>query len=108
AAWPTGQVYVTWFQYGPIDVDYMKVRKSTNLGASFAAEVVADPMYSNFGTGAPGFNRDHGLNFPSIAVDRSTGPHRGRVYLAWNESVNWYDDPLGGSGSLSEVEPDDA
>src|SRR5207249_4364459 len=26
----------------------------------------------------------------SIAVDRTTGPNRGRVYVAWNESLDWF------------------
>jgi len=80
------------------------VRKSADAGVSFAVES-AQSMYANFGTGAPGFNRDHGVNFPSLVVDRSTGPHRGRVYMAYNESVNWYDDGLGGGGTQAEVEP---
>jgi len=37
-------------------------------------------------------------------VDRSSGPHRGRVYAAYNETVNWFDDLLGGGGSQAEVE----
>src|SRR5262249_29353063 len=36
--------------------------------------------------------RGYGFIFPSIAVDRSPGPHRGRVYVAWNEGLDWYDD----------------
>jgi hypothetical protein len=38
-----------------------------------------------FGTGGPAFNRDWGPNFPGLAVDRSGGPHNGRVYLTWAE-----------------------
>jgi hypothetical protein len=104
AVGPNGEVYVAWAQSGLVDVDYMKLRKSTNAGVSFGGETLIASEYSNFGTGGPGFNRDHGITFPAIAVDRSTGPHRGRVYVTWNESVNWYDDPLGGLGNQAEVE----
>jgi hypothetical protein len=104
AVGPNGEVYVTWTQSGLIDVDYMKIRKSTNAGASFGSETLISSVYTNFGTGSPGFNRDHGVVFPSIAVDRSTGPHRGRVYVTWNETVDWYDDPLSTLGTQAEVE----
>src|SRR5262249_16309729 len=44
-----------------------------------------------------------------IAVDRSHGPNRGRVYLSWAESINWLDEvfTLGTLGNKSEVEPND-
>ncbi len=104
AVGPNGQVYVVWNQAGLVDVDYMKIRKSVDAGVSFGSETVAGTLYTNFGTGAPGFNRDHGVVFPSIAVDRSTGPRRGRVYVTWNETVDWFDDPLGTGGTRAEVE----
>ncbi len=77
-----------------IDTDHYRYRRSTNGGASFGAEVTCVDQISNFGTGAPGFNRERGITFPSIAVDRTTSARRGRVYLAWNESYDWLDDPF--------------
>ena len=62
-------------------------------------------IYSNFGSGAPGFNRGTGITYPSIAVDRSSGTHRGRVYVAWNESIDFYDTVLGAGDPVSETEP---
>jgi hypothetical protein len=103
---PNGEVYVIWSEIGPVDADFCYLRKSTNQGVSFAAQVEAVSTYNNFGTGAPGFNRERSVDFPAIAVDRTTGPNRGRVYVSWHQSVNWYSDALGGSGSKSEVEPD--
>src|SRR5205085_3722619 len=89
-----------------VDVDYFRIRRSTNTGASFGPEYTAATIYDNFGTGAPGFNRIRGIAFPSVAVDRTTGINRGRLYLTWNESLNWYDDleNVGSLGDLSEVE----
>ena len=101
---PSGEVYVIWSQGGLVDVDYMKLRKSTDGGVSFGGEILVGSEYTNYGTGGPGFNRDHGVVFPAIAVDRSTGPHRGRVYATWNETIDWYDDPLGSLGNQAEVE----
>ena len=85
----------------------MKIRKSTNAGVSFGAEIQATTQFSNFGTGAPGFNRNMGIQFPSIGVDRSTGAHRGRVYVAFEDCVDWYDDPVAYGGDVGEAEVND-
>jgi hypothetical protein len=112
AVGPDGEVYVVWSTAGPIDVDWFRIRKSTNAGGTFAAQVTmpvggnpASGYYGNWGTGAPGFNRERGVTYPSIAVDRSSGPFRGRVYVTWNESINFYDDGVNsgiGPGAVSE------
>jgi hypothetical protein len=107
-AGPAGEVYVAWYSIGLVDVDYMKIRKSTDQGATFSTAVTAASVYSNFGSGAPGFNRAFGVTYPSIAVDRSTGTHRGRIYMAWNESVDFYDADLGTTGDVSETEANDS
>ena len=107
---PDGTVYVTYYAIGLVDVDYVRLCRSTNGGASFSAPANAVSFFSNYGTGAPGFNRDSPIpNFPSIAVDRSTGTHSGRLYLSWAECLNWYDDTggAGASGAASEVEPNE-
>ncbi len=107
AVGPNAEVYVTWKEIGPIDADFMRIRKSVNQGASFGGIADAATVFDNFGTGAPGFNRERGITFPSIAVDRSHGPNRGRVYIAWNECINWYKDlgPIGTNGPVDELEP---
>jgi len=111
AVGPAGELYVTWAAIGPVDVDFFRIRKSTNYGATFGAEVTipsggvpASGYFGNFGSGAPGFNRERGITFPSINVDRSTGSFRGRVYVTWNEGINFYDDVAGGAGAISEPE----
>ncbi|HYM80339.1 MAG TPA: T9SS type A sorting domain-containing protein [Candidatus Limnocylindria bacterium] len=104
---PDGELYVVWAAIGPIDVDFFRVRKSTTAGATFGSQVTAASYFANFGTGAPGFNRGMGITFPSLAVDRSSGPFRGRVYLTWNESINFYNDNLGTSTTVLESESND-
>jgi len=106
---PDGTVYVVYYLIGPVDADYYRIARSTNRGVSFSAPNDAVSFYSNYGTGAPGFNRPQGIQFPSVAVDRSGRQHNGRLYLAWNESLDWYDDAanVGITGSRNEVEPDD-
>ncbi len=104
AVGPAGEVYVAWYEIGPSTFDFQRIRKSTDQGVSFGAQGTVCQFYDNYGTGAPGFNRDRGVEFPSVTVDRSLGANRGRVHVAWNESLNWYNDPLGGLGTQNEVE----
>ena len=106
AVGPAGEVYVIWKEIGLIDADFFRIRKSTNQGSSFGTAATAATLYDNFGTGAPGFNRERGITFPAIAVDRSHGPDNGRVYVAWNECINWYRDidVLGSGGVRNEAE----
>jgi len=112
---PAGEVYVAWYTIGLVDVDFYKIRKSTTLGVSFGASFNAASVYHAFANGAPGFNRGNAVDFPSVAVDRSTGVHRGRVYMTWHESVNYYGDgayfdkdSLGVAiGPKNEIEPND-
>ncbi len=101
-----GALYVQYWKIGLVDVDFIRIRKSTTQGASFAATVDAVSYYTNYGSGAPGFNRASGIQFAGFAVDRSTGPRRGRLYLSFSESLNWYDDEplIGAAGTLSETE----
>lgn len=102
-----GRVYVVYEQIGQSFSDFYRVARSLDGGVTFSPPVTAESLYTNFGTGGPGFNRDIGIQFCGIAVDRSHGPDRGRVYLSWAESINWLDEAfdLGGAGDRSEVEP---
>lgn len=104
AVGPSGEVYVTWFRAaGP--PDSMLIRKSTDHGVTFGPRVTVGVPYSNFGSGAPGSNLLDAPNFPAIAVDRSLGTHRGRVYVAWAEAENYGDDAMGTGGAMVELAP---
>ena len=97
AVGPNGEIHLVWHAIGqannsPYGRDYLRVRRSNDQGVNFAPEGTADSLFSNFMSGGPGFNRPIGITFPSIAVDRSRGINRGRVYLAWNEALNFYAD----------------
>ncbi len=103
AVGPNGEVDVVWSAIGQInDNDYMRFRRSTDGGVSFGTQSDAAAFISNYTTGAPAFNRERGLSFPSIAVDRTSGAHRGRVYVTWNESWDWLDDSFTALGAKSE------
>jgi hypothetical protein len=101
-----GNLYVMYYLIGQGEADYYRVSRSLNAGVSFTPPVTAVTLFTNFGTGAPGFNRPIGVQFAGISVDRSHGPDRGRLYLTWPESINWLDDVLsiGQAGNKSEVE----
>lgn len=115
AVGPDGELYTVWHAIGqesnsPFGRDFFRIRKSTNEGVSFAPQVTADSIFSNFSSGAPAFNRGIGITFPGIAVDRSNGPNRGRVYLSWNEALNFFNDlppTVGQAPSKREIEPND-
>jgi hypothetical protein len=109
AVGPAGEVHVSWTTIDTTAVgegrDFIRVRRSLDRGATFEPGASAVRLFSNFGSGAPGFNRGYGFTWPAIAVDRSRGIHRGRVYLAWNESVNFFRDTLGALPERGEQEP---
>jgi hypothetical protein len=56
-----------YYAIGPGDSDFMKYRVSTTAGTTFGPIATATSFHPNFGTGAPGFNREMGIRFPSIA-----------------------------------------
>src|SRR6185436_17030258 len=87
------EIYVVWKEIGltASGQDYLRARKSTDGGATWGLEQTAATLFDNFGTGAPGFNLEQGITLSEITIDRSTGPRRGTVYVAWNEAANFYD-----------------
>lgn len=104
---PNGEVIVYWYEsFTSFDSPFSRhhVRISTDGGQTFGSDVVAAPFIENFTTGGAGFRRGFAPTFASIAVDLTDGPHRGRIYLAWDESVNAYDAPAPSLGDKSEVE----
>jgi hypothetical protein len=110
AVGPDGSVYVVYYLVGPQDLDFLRIASSSDRGASFTPTRDAISFYPDFGSGSPGFNRPFGIQFPSIAVDRSGHSHDGRLYLSWAESLNWFDDVanIGAAGTTVGEEPDDS
>jgi len=110
---PPARLTAAWLSAGAIDADSYRVRTSGDGGLSWGAEVSACTAYHDFGSGPPGSTRGASIDFPALALDQSAaGPHRGRLYLAWQESVNFFGDTLYFSPPLAlppalEVEPDD-
>ena len=105
---PESNIYVVWSALGPRYADFIKLRVGLPSGTSWSAPVVVDSFYSQYGTGAPGYNREKGINFPSIAADRTTGVYRGRVYATWNETWNNEATSFIVNSGKAEVEPNNA
>ena len=101
-----GRLYVMYHLIGAGVSDYYRIARSLDGGNTFTTPVVAESLYTNFGTGAPGFNRETGVQFAGLSVDRSHGLNRGRLYLSWAESINWLDEvfDIGAAGNRSEIE----
>jgi hypothetical protein len=103
---PDGEVYVTWMAINQTaDANDFKFRKSVDHGLSFSAEISLASYMDQFGTGAPGFNRERGIGFPSITVDRTTGPGRGRIHAAWSETWDILGQLFYNNTGKAEVEP---
>lgn len=89
ATGPNGEVYTLW-ERGLEDLTASTVtlefRRSLNGGNSFNQKTVVRSMTPSFFPAQVGFNRDEVWEVGTLAVDKSTGPHRGNIYVIWSES----------------------
>lgn len=99
-------VYVAWENYaGDFVTRDIKIRKSTDAGdptvgvPTFGGPVVVAPV-TPVGDAfvLQGIFRSF-MDLQGLAVDRSTGPNSGNVYIAWHDGSNLIvPDPLAGTG----------
>lgn len=83
---PDGGVYVSWVQPLFQGNARMYCRYSSDGGVSWATDNSLIKQLSPQSGGAPQcFNRGANITWPSLAVDRSDGPNRGRVYAAYSD-----------------------
>jgi hypothetical protein len=90
-------VYVAWERYSPDGASReIRIRRSTDLGASFGATTTVAPLAGvGDGFGLQGLFRS-GPDLQGLAVDRTNGSRRGRVYLTWQDGARrTQPDPLG-------------
>ena len=81
---PSGEVYVTWSIYDtwPSDETAIGFTKSIDGGSMFTPATRIISNIKGIRASMTGKNmRVH--SFPSMAVDNSTGPHRGTIYIVW-------------------------
>lgn len=93
ATGPNGEFYAAWVG---MPARSLLFNASTDGGDTFLPGLASiDMIVHNYvgnleGPNAPFFitGVDRANSFPTIDVDRSTGPNRGRVYVAWAETTN--------------------
>ncbi len=100
---PDGELYVAWTEF-ELPENFLRIRRSDDFGVSFGPVETVAAFVGNDLSGAPGYRRNFTLPLPGIAVDRSDGPHRGRVHVTWSECVNYFDAPFSTVSPISEVE----
>ncbi len=114
AVGPAGEVYVAWQDFAAGQV---MLRRSLDGGVSFDPAVAVGAIAENVNTEAPGggfvFGRAHTrwpyalgvVHYPVLTVDRSAGPGRGAVYVAWPEMATGTAGPF--LGFVFEQQPND-
>lgn len=106
---PDGEVWVSWLEYH-LGTPYLalRIRRSDDHGQSFGP--VADVLdYAvNAFHGGVGFLRPFASHQPNLAVDRSNGPYRGRLYLSFDASLDYRDDVIPITTATFESEPNNS
>lgn len=77
---PNGELYVLWSTWPGLP-RALKLRKTT-AWPDFGPEIMVTTMTA--ARNAPFNSRNP--QFPSMDIDRSNGPHRGRLYVTWEDS----------------------
>lgn len=93
---PAGELYVAW---PDVTSRELRIRKSTNGGASFGPRRVIARTNDSYEVSIPAFCQRKVLIYLAIGVDRSTGPRQGRVYATWTDRNGTAADP--GCGGIT-------
>ena len=82
---PNGEIYVAWEgNWGGNAGRTIKIVKSSTMNwPSFSPELIVSSVIKT--DPIPFFNPGRMNDFPTMGVDTSAGPNRGRVYIAWND-----------------------
>ena len=94
---PGDAVYVAWERFAPDGaVREIRIRRSSDLGATFGPTVTAGPITGiGDGSALQGLFRT-GLDLQGLAVDQSSGPRRGTVYITYHDgNARQKPDPAG-------------
>ena len=87
---PNGEVYVCWANYGTgtYPANGIGFSSSTNGGVNFTTKVAFSYAGIRVSGVDPLFNNTRVNDFPSMAVDKSCGTNRGRIYIAYPTKEN--------------------
>ena len=80
AVGPGGEVYVAWNDYQANTIGF---NRSLDGGATWGSPVVIAAKVIPFDIAIPAEFSRGALVYPACDTDRSSGPHRGRVYCSW-------------------------
>src|SRR5437660_1042292 len=80
AVGPNGELYVSWNDYVANAIVF---NSSYDGGHSWGIPVTISRKTLPFDIGIPAESFRGALVYPSLDVDRSNGPHRGRLYCSW-------------------------
>jgi hypothetical protein len=80
AVGPNGEVYVAWNDY---KANAIVFNRSFDGGQTWDVPTTVSSKNAPFAVNVPAESFRGALVYPSLDVDRSTGPHRGRIYCSW-------------------------
>jgi hypothetical protein len=80
AVGPNGEVYVAWNDY---KANAIVFNRSFDGGQTWGQQITVSPKTIPFAIRIPAESFRGALVYPSLDVDRSSGPHRGRIYCSW-------------------------
>ncbi|MFN2599308.1 MAG: sialidase family protein, partial [Pyrinomonadaceae bacterium] len=82
---PDGTLYVAWNDYGANTIAF---NRSTDGGQTWGAQSVVATKSLPFDIAIPAESFRGALVYPTLDVDRSNGPHRGRIYCSWMDRTS--------------------
>ena len=82
---PNGEVYVSWNDY---KANAIVFNRSFDGGQTWDIPVTISPKTIPFDIAIPAESFRGALVYPSLDVDRSNGPHRGRIYCSWMDLMS--------------------
>src|SRR2546423_541260 len=80
AVGPGGELYVAWNDYVQ---NVIAFNRSFDGGKTWEAQRIVSTKNAPFDVAIPAESFRRALVYPSLGVDTSTGPHRGRLYCSW-------------------------
>jgi len=77
---PNSELYVAWNDFAN---NLIAFNRSLDGGVTFGQQVTIAPKVIPFDIGIPAEFSRRALVYPACDADRSSGPHRGRLYCSW-------------------------
>ncbi|MFL6231149.1 MAG: sialidase family protein [Pyrinomonadaceae bacterium] len=82
---PDGTLYLAWNDYGANTIAF---NRSTDGGQTWGKQSVVSTKTLPFDIAIPAESFRGALVYPTLDVDRSAGPHRGRIYCSWMDRAS--------------------